>query len=115
MQPNQTEPREIDIEGPTSPLLITWEDGHRSAYELEYLRRVCPCAQCTQHGAVPLSERLARAIHGKAAEVKSIQEVGNYALAIVWGDGHDTGIYSFQYLRESCACPICRPVVDWEV
>jgi len=35
--------------------------------------------------------------------------VGNYALSIIWGDGHDTGIYSYRWLRQLCACPTCRP------
>jgi DUF971 family protein len=38
-----------------------------------------------------------------------VAPVGNYALHFGWSDGHDTGIYSFEYLRELCPCPQCRP------
>ena len=38
----------------------------------------------------------------------SIEAVGNYAIRIVWRDGHSTGIYPFQYLRDICPCPACR-------
>jgi DUF971 family protein len=36
-------------------------------------------------------------------------EVGDYALQLTWGDGHATGIYTFVFLRELCACALCRP------
>jgi len=114
VKPN-TEAKNIDIAGPHDPLVIDWEDGHHTALELEYLRRMCPCAECTQHGATPLAERLSRPLPSKALEVKSIEEVGNYALQIKWGDEHDTGLYSFHFLRNICACQQCKPVENWEV
>ena len=40
-------------------------------------------------------------------ELNSIQTVGNYALQLIWGDGHQTGIYTFDYLREICECKEC--------
>lgn len=106
-RPEMTDPRDVDIDSPTSPLKITWEDGHQSVYELESLRRLCPCAQCTEHGTTPLEERLHRPLPERAFEVRSMTPVGNYAVGILWGDGHNTGIYSFQHLREICDCPIC--------
>ncbi len=36
--------------------------------------------------------------------------VGRYAVNIQWSDGHDTGIYSYQTLRELCPCAECLPV-----
>jgi DUF971 family protein len=38
----------------------------------------------------------------------NIEPVGNYALRIVWSDGHAAGIYSFDHLRRICACPACK-------
>jgi len=113
---HQTDPREIDIESSTSPLVITWEDVHRSEYGLEYLRRICPCAVCTQHGATSWNERLGRVVAGRAIEVKAIRETGSYALNVGWGDGHDAGIYSFRFLREMCPCPVCQQHEgEWQV
>ena len=39
-------------------------------------------------------------VEGGNAELRDLSPVGNYALKLVWGDGHDTGLYSFRYLRE---------------
>ena len=38
----------------------------------------------------------------------TVEPVGNYALRIVWNDGHDTGIYSYDHLRQICPCPECQ-------
>jgi DUF971 family protein len=84
-------------------LRITWRDGHVSEYPFAYLRGWCPCAACQGHGSEP------RYVHGGDPELARIAVVGNYALGFVWGDGHDTGIYAYRYLRELCACPTCRP------
>ena len=81
---------------------ITWRDGHVSEYPFAYLRGWCPCATCQGHG----NER--RYVHGGSTELKSIGVVGNYALSLGWGDGHDTGIYAYRYLRQLCECATCR-------
>jgi DUF971 family protein len=43
---------------------------------------------------------------------ESIQPVGNYAISIAFSDGHATGIYRFEYLRDLCPCPSCGAVTD---
>ena len=75
-------------------LAITWDDGARSLLSLAYLRSWCPCAQCQGHGDVV--RRLATAASITAL---SIHELGAYAIAIRFSDGHDTGIFSWQWLR----------------
>ncbi len=82
-------------------LRITWDDDHVSDYPLAYLRGWCPCATCQGHG----NER--RYVHAANVAVAAIGVVGKYALNVTWGDGHDTGIYSYRYLRELCPCPTC--------
>jgi DUF971 family protein len=42
-------------------------------------------------------------------ELEDITTVGNYALSLKWFDGHDSGIYSFKYLRSLCRCAQCAP------
>jgi DUF971 family protein len=59
---------------------------------------------CQGHGG----ER--RYIHADNVELKNVAVVGNYAVSLSWGDGHDTGIYSYRYLRELCPC--CAPPAD---
>lgn len=79
---------------------IEWSDAHVSEYPFAYLRGWCPCAECQGHGG----ER--RFVHGDS-DLLRIIAVGRYALTPVWGDGHETGIYSYAYLRELCPCPQC--------
>lgn len=84
-------------------LRITWEDGHVSDFPWAYVRGWCPCAVCQGHGG----ER--RYVHAENTDLVRIEVVGNYALQLAWADGHETGIYSYTYLRELCPCPTCRP------
>jgi DUF971 family protein len=86
---------------------ITWNDGHFSSYPSWYLREKCTCAACVdehtgerkiKHGNIPSTiERMA------------VAPIGNYALNFRFSDNHDTGIYSFDYLRELCPCSECLP------
>ncbi len=85
-------------------LHISWSDAHESDYPLAYLRGWCPCAACQGHGG----DR--RYIHAENVELKNVAVVGKYALSLSWGDGHDTGIYSYRYLRELCPC--CVPAAS---
>ena len=98
-------PAEIHQMGPTT-LGIVWNDGHRSVYEVRDLRLGCRCAACVEEftGARRLDPE------SIPADVKPVQitPVGNYALQIVWTDGHQSGIYTFEHLRESCRCDQCR-------
>lgn len=82
---------------------IVWADGHVGEYPFGHLRGWCPCAGCQGHG----NER--RFIPVANPQLRSIAAVGNYALSFAWDDGHDTGIYSYTYLRELCPCADCVP------
>ncbi|HXJ17370.1 MAG TPA: DUF971 domain-containing protein [Candidatus Polarisedimenticolia bacterium] len=93
---------------------ITWSDGHVSRYDFPYLRDHCPCAICND-------ERMKK-VEGKAigdgsdllpiykprVTAKAATAVGNYAIQIEFSDGHATGIYSFERLREVCPCEACQ-------
>jgi DUF971 family protein len=93
------EPREIMQEGDAG-LRITWADEHVCHYVAAALRRACPCAQCVNEWT---GQRMLKpeAISDELT-IKDIAIVGRYALNFVWSDGHETGIYSFRYLREFC-------------
>jgi len=80
-----------------SLLRILWDDDYLSDYPLEYLRGWCPCAACQGHSG----ER--HFIKADDPRLASLGMVGNYALNARWTDGHDTGIYSFEYLRDLSA------------
>jgi DUF971 family protein len=86
---------------------VLFEDGHEGVYPHELLRGYCPCAQCQGHSG-PIRYVAAGPSDGaERLELGELAEVGNYALRLTWGDGHSTGLYSFQYLRKLCACAAC--------
>lgn len=72
---------------------IHWADGLIGKIPHELLRGYCPCASCQGHGG------MVQFVQGGDLELEEITPVGNYALQITWGDKHDTGLYSFRYLR----------------
>jgi len=93
------EPSEISQES-NSLLRITWADGRVCDYQAANLRRACPCAQCVNEwtGQRTLQpESIADEV-----EINDLSIVGRYALNFRWSDNHETGIYSFQYLRDLC-------------
>ena len=93
------EPREI-MQAGESGLRIAWMDGRECLYEAPELRRACPCAQCVNEWT---GQRVLQpeAISDEL-KIADISIVGRYALSFRWSDGHETGIYSFRYLRELC-------------
>jgi len=84
---------------------IVWNDGHRSLYVNRYLRDNCPCASCREG-----KPRKLLPIIGAAGEMYAVQIgiVGRYAISIQWSDRHDTGIYSYETLRQLCPCEQCH-------
>ena len=94
-------------------LVIQWSDGSRTQYTAAQLRSACPCATCKEkHGpSGPASDEGSgsRAGMAKSLPVLSMAEarplaiqgmrpVGNYAYNIAFSDGHDSGLYTFDYL-----------------
>ena len=95
----QIEPREIKQEDDFN-LRITWGDGRECRFSAAVLRRACPCAQCVNEWT---GERMLKPnTIADELEIKDLSVVGRYALNFQWSDGHQTGIYSFRYLRELC-------------
>jgi len=88
-------------------LAIKWEDGTESFVSLEKLRRHCPCAGCK--GEVDIMGQLhkgpERDLRAESFQLRAITPVGTYAIQPVWGDGHSTGLFSFDYLRMVADAP----------
>ena len=91
----------LDIQAIGNELAIRWDDGSETYTPLEKLRRACPCAGCK--GETDIMGQVHRGpevpLSGSAFQLKAIKQVGGYGVQPVWGDGHTTGIYSFEYLR----------------
>lgn len=86
-------------------LLISWEDGHRSLFRYDYLRLNCPCATCCDEWS---GKRLIKLDQiPKTIKVQEFAPVGRYAVRFRWSDGHQTGIYGFEFLRKICPCGAC--------
>ena len=97
------------IETINNILAIRWDDGHESYFEFEYLRRHCPCAVCRGEANILSESKPAPPVYTSASfQMAGWQYVGGYALDPRWADGHASGIYSFNYLRELCPCDECR-------
>ena len=79
-------------------LLIVWDDGSESVLELRELRKRCPCATCLAERDKQ-SKMYISLFAENQVTVKSIIQVGNYAVQITWNDGHNTGIYEYNFLK----------------
>lgn len=86
-----------------------WEDRHYGRHSYQMLRELCPCAICKAEQAHFSSEKQNKS-KVSIYKIKDIEQVGMYAVKIIWADGHDTGIYSFEYLRSICECSNCQMV-----
>lgn len=78
-------------------LRVAFDDDVVIDFPTPFLRGFCPCARCQGHGGGPATYRAPAT--SAATRVENVTPVGAYAMCIVWGDGHDTGIYSFSLLR----------------
>ena len=92
-------------------LAINWSDGHETFIDFVTLRNACPCAGC--RGEPHLWGKTAPTIdtsklQTEAFELMKVNGMGNYALQFVWGDRHDSGIYSYKLLRVLCQCEECN-------
>ena len=95
----EIEPREIKHEDDAT-VVVTWADDRLCRYNAAELRRACPCAQCVNEWTgkrTLLPETISDEL-----QIRDFSLVGRYALNFRWSDGHETGIYSFRYLRELC-------------
>ncbi len=93
--------RPKDIQQIGHELAIQWSDGTESFIPLEKLRQHCPCAGCKGETDIlgNLYKNPEQKLTAAAFQLVRIVGVGGYAIQPAWGDGHATGIYSFDYLK----------------
>ena len=96
MDRNTPRPTEIKLHQKSRILEIAFDDGKRFSLPCEYLRVFSPSAEVRGHG--PGQEVLQ--VGKRDVEIKEIEPVGNYAVKLGFSDGHDTGLYSWEYLHE---------------
>ncbi len=85
-------------------LKFEWADGFEAVIEVKSFRKECPCAECKGETIAGMVVSLPKIDMYKPGqyELKQIIPIGNYAISAVWGDGHDSGIYDWEYLRNIC-------------
>jgi DUF971 family protein len=84
-------------------LRITWSDGQRRLYRMRQLRESCPCATCREKRSQPtdpLALPVLKQVQSEPLTIAAMEPLGNYAYGIRFSDGHDTGIFSFDLLRQ---------------
>lgn len=89
-------PVEIRLHQRSRLLEITFSDGARFELPCEFLRVHSPSAEVRGHGAGQETLQTGK----RDVEIAALEPVGNYALKIVFSDGHDSGLYSWDYLYE---------------
>jgi len=96
-------PYAIRLDKKRRVLEIPWNDGQGSEYTWDVLRAACPCAGCRggheNMGAAP-NATVFSLTPVQNFTLDRVELSGNYALQLHWSDGHNSGIYSWEYLRE---------------
>jgi DUF971 family protein len=93
----------------STSIKLFWADGHEGPVPLAFLRDSCPCAGC--QGETVLLHHYAPAPQENPQPGKyflvAAEPVGNYALKMIWQDGHEQGLYTWEHLRSLCCCDRC--------
>ena len=90
----------------TGAIEIRWSDGRLAAYTPRLLREACPCATCRERRVQPAPASVLQVLSPAELaplQVTSMRPVGQYAYGIEFSDGHSSGIYTLDYLRELAA------------
>ena len=98
--------RPVNVEPfPNGEIGIVWGDGHESYWTSRALRCACRCAACVDEatGVKTLSDDSVP----DWVRPLAIVPVGRYGINVRWSDGHATGIYAFERLRDACPCAAC--------
>lgn len=97
------QPKELKLAAPDR-LRIVWNDGAAREYPIRELRERCPCATCREQRAAPPRPPTELTVLSPAEteplRITAMHPVGRYAYSIHFSDGHDTGIYTLELLRE---------------
>ena len=96
-------PTKLELTG-DHRLRIAWSDGQIREYAVRELRDHCPCATCREKRKAPPPSLTQLPIISEAEaqplRITAMQPVGNYAYSIHFSDGHNTGIYTLESLRQ---------------
>ncbi len=94
--------RPTDIQTIGDELAIKWEGGGESFVRLEKLRRHCPCAGCRGEGDIMGNVAMGpqKILTAQSFQLRRLEKVGGYAVQPFWADGHGSGIFTFELLKQ---------------
>ena len=92
---NGTVPNQITLDENEGSLCLIYSEKRECKFTCEFLRVFSPSAEVVGHGP---GQRV-NPIGKKNVKIVEVEPVGNYAIKIVFSDGHDTGIYSWKYFQ----------------
>lgn len=105
MMMNKIKPISVTADRVQRVLTIQWNDGHECRYMFAGLRAICPCVLCQGGHANmgrPADKLLLEKSRNDELNLDAATPVGSYAVQFAWNDGHDSGIYTWEYLYEAC-------------
>lgn len=88
-------PSQVVLRESKDALILTYSDGQAYTLPAEYLRVYSPSAEVRGHGKGNETLQFGK----RLVTINALEKAGNYALQIVFSDGHDSGIYSWDYLQ----------------
>jgi DUF971 family protein len=99
----------VDKSGGTG-MTIEWRDGHLSSWTFAWLRAACPCATCNEErendgrevGVAKPRPATLLPMYEAPPRPAEVTPVGKYAIRFKWNDGHEAGLYSWDFLRNVC-------------
>ena len=92
---DDTVPKQITLNENAASLSLSYSEGKKCTFTCEFLRVFSPSAEVVGHGP---GQRV-NPIGKENVKIEQVEPVGNYAIKIVFSDGHDTGIYSWKYFQ----------------
>ena len=95
-----TTPTDIEMDTQGKRMRFVWADGRRSDFDWEYLRWRCPCATCSGEGEFAVELQSRTSFSAEELQMVDLELVGRYAVKPTWGNGHDTGLFTFRNLRQ---------------
>jgi len=119
----RSDPKSVQVNVTTGTgMEILWKDGHVSSYSFTWLRDACPCAMCDEEragsgraiGAPVKPAPGALPMYHPPVRPNDVTAVGKYAISFQWNDGHQHGIYSWEFLRNHCPCAECKAAREKE-
>ena len=98
-------PTSITADRQKCHLIIQWDNDTICEYPFAGLRAICPCVECkgghAHMGGPPDRQKMQQA-QNESLNLENVQAVGSYALQFFWNDGHNAGIYTWDYLWLAC-------------